>query len=305
MEKFKEILNSEHAGFTGYTHWLIATMLFFIMWLIPLEISKEYVQAISSNKIFTIMIFFVIGGASLLPDLDSSPLEEGGSTAVYQLGFLGNSLSILCITISGIIYTLFHTKYDNKPKSQHRMLFHTLFLPLLFLIYTKYKIPDSLESTLWSNKDLIIRNKILDVTYLPMLLIIFLGSISVYLGGTMIIYKILKIFGKHRYTQFVCLAMFVFSVIYMLNMPYQQLKLVGVSISLGYIFHVLADVFSKGSSPILFPIPIIIKSHITLWHKPYLLGNSDFAITTGSIVNTILNFVLMGVDLTLGYFLFI
>lgn len=97
----------------------------------------------------------------------------------------------------------------------------------------------------------------------------------------------------------------ILSTIAMLNMPYTQLRLVIVAIGLGYIFHLFADLPSKGSIPLFFPIPTLVNGHWVLWRKPYLLGNSNFAITTGGTLNIILNFVMMGADILLAYILFI
>lgn len=297
----RKILKEEHAGFSGITHWLIAIMFFFLMWFIPLNISQNYIAAINENILFFIIIFFIIGGASLLPDLDSCPLQEGGSTAVYQLGILGYSLSILAITISGITYTIFHTKYDQKPKSQHRMLFHTPLIPILIFIYTYFflEIPEGLN---------IIENiqkvGFADSNNYSILILIFFAGISVYLGASMLIYKILKLFKKQKYTQFLCLALMTISIIYMLFMKCESLKLIGIAISLGYLFHIIADFFSKGSAPLFFPIPVPYKlsklTKVQFWKKPAF----PLALTTGGIGNIILNFIVTGVDIFLAWLLF-
>lgn len=301
MDAFNDIkatLMEEHFGFSGITHWLIAIFLFFCMWLMPIPFAQDYISAITQSKIFAIIIFFVIGGASLLPDLDSSPLQEGGSTAVYQLGFLGNLLSVVAITISGVVYSILHTKYDDKPKSQHRMLFHAPIIPILLYLWVIICIP-STSDRLMDHRDL---------EHFSMFVLVFFAGASVYLGASMIIYKILKLIGRQSTTQFICLVIMIFSIWNFLTMPYSQLKLVGIAIALGYIFHIIADCFSKGSAPIFFPIPTpvggLMSKKFKLWRKPYLLGNSNFAITTGGTINIILNFVMFGVDIFFAYFLF-
>ena len=143
MKSIKELLKYEHAGFSGVTHWLIAICLFFLMWLAPISLSQQYINAISANRLFAFLVFLIIGGASLLPDLDSSPLQQGGSTAVYQLGFLGQFLSLGCITISGVVWSVLHTKNDKKPPSQHRMLFHSPFIALMIFLINQFGYPDS------------------------------------------------------------------------------------------------------------------------------------------------------------------
>lgn len=290
----KNKIKEEHAGFSGITHWLIAIFLFFLMWLIPWAISRDYIIFISSNIIYAVLVFFVIGGASLLPDLDSSPLQEGGSTAVYQLGLLGQGLSILAITISGVIYSLFHTRYDEKPKSQHRMLFHTFLIPAMIFLFSIYLMPNSNDQ---------LKNN-LNIDSVIMFVSVFFAGISVYLGGSMLFYKILSLVGMQSKTQILSLICMAASVIYMAYMPYRELRMIGIAIALGYTFHILGDLITKGSSPIFFPIPTFKNRHMIMWRKPYLFGGT-FAITTGGIINIILNFVLMGSNVFLAWYIFI
>lgn len=294
MKKLKCVLMENHAGFSGITHWLIAIFLFFCMWLIPWSISKDYITFISSNVIYAILIFFVIGGASLIPDLDSSPLQEGGSTAVYQLGLLGQGLSILAITISGVVYSLFHTRYDEKPKSQHRMLFHSFIIPVLIFLYSLYLIPDTNEKL----------KNYMTFESTNMFVTVFVAGISVYLGGSILFYKLLSIFGAQSKTQILSLSCMGASIGYMFFMPYSDLRMIGIAIALGYFFHILGDLLTKGSSPIFFPIPTFKNKHLIFWRKPYLFGSS-FAITTGGVINTVLNFVLFGTNAFLIWFIFI
>lgn len=309
MKKIKNVLNEEHAGFLGMTHWLISMFLFFCLWLLPIEYARDYINAINSNKLFFFLIIFIIGGASLVPDLDSSPVQEGGSTAVYQLGFLGYLLSIAFITISGVIYSLFHTRYDAKPPSQHRMLFHAPIVPISIYVYTLY-LSNKLEKFGYSNIMEMIKeeNSSILFEYTGLLVILFFCGVSVYLGANMLLYKLLEIFKQQKYTQFIYLGIMVISIIYMLFMPIEQLELIFFSFSLGYLFHIFADVFSEGSCPLFFPIPLPYKGlnfkKLQLWRKPYFIS-SKFAITTGGALNTILNFVMMGLNFVLIWILFV
>lgn len=295
---FKELLLSKHLGFAGVTHWLIAILFFFLLWLIPTDISQQYISSISDKGyLFLFIIFLCIGGASLLPDLDSSPLQEGGSTAVYQLGVLGYLLSILFITISGVFYSVLHTKYDQKPKSQHRMLFHSPIVPIALFIYIHFFFTTSQNSI----SDMLKANELI----YPCLMILFLSAISIYLGSSMLFYRIFKILKKQKYNQFTCLGMMILGTIYIATMPIEYIKLIGVSIALGYLFHIIGDMFSKGSSPLFFPIPVPAKltkiKQLQFWKKPFV----PFAIETGGIANTILTFILGGMDLFLLWYIFI
>lgn len=292
---FKEELLKEHSGFQGLTHWLIAVLLFFLMWLIPWSFANNYIDAINDSALFALIIFFVIGGAAILADLDSSPLQGGGSAAIYQLGFLGDILSLMCITVSAVVYSIVHTRYDDKPKSQHRMLFHAPIIPIAIYIYVRIFIPSN-DSKLWSN---------IGIETAGIAFIVFLAGVSVYLGANMLMYKLLKLIGKQYYTSKVCMFIMVSSVLYMLNMPYSQLKLVGTAVALGYMFHILSDLLTEGSVPLFFPIPIPNKKgHLRFWWKPYILGYR-LAITTGGVFNIILNFALFGINIFLAWFIFL
>jgi hypothetical protein len=290
---------SEHAGFSGFTHWLIALMLFFLIWLTPIAMAQSYVSAIMQSWIFAFMVFLVIGGASLLPDLDSSPLQEGGSTAVYQLGFLGQGLSIVAVVISGVIWNIMHTKHDEKPPSQHRMFFHAPFVAVVIFAFNWFAYPSSNASPAsmgWTSVPASVYT------------MIFLGAISVYLGASMFFYKVLSLLRRQRSTQIFCWLFLVLSIWSMWRMPLSQLKLIGTAISLGYLFHIIGDLLTKGSAPLFFPIPTPVKTRrgigFRMWWKPYLFGGK-FAITTGGTVNIILNFILTGVNLFLVWFIFI
>jgi hypothetical protein len=290
-----KILAEEHDGFSGFTHWLIAICLFFCMWLIPWEFSLSFIHALHGNIIFTILIFFVIGGASLLADLDSSPLQGGGSTAVYQLGFLGQFLSIIAITISGVVWQVLHTKYDDKPESQHRLLWHAAVVPVCIYLWVYFCIPDS--NSIHMSDQLSLKN-----TGLCMLF--FFTGVSVYLGANMLLYKLLRLVGRQHASQFVCFILLLLSMWYMYGMTMHQVRLVGFAVAFGYLFHILADLITKGSAPVFFPIPVPKNGHLQLWRKPYILGY-NLAITTGGAVNTILNFAFVIVDLGLFYILFV
>lgn len=290
-----DLLKEEHKAFSGITHVLIATFLFLCMWMIPWQFATDYISAINENKSFALLIFLIIAGSSLLPDLDSSPLQEGGSTAVYQLGVLGYALSIVAITLSQIVWSLSHTRYDEKPKSQHRMLWHSLVIPLLIYLYVKFAMPSG-GSRLWDHRD--------NIEYYSMFILLFFASISVYLGSSIFLYRIFKLANKQSKTQFACLTIMVGSIIYMLFTDYSNLVLIGEAISLGYAFHIFGDLLTKGSSPVLFPIPTRKNGHLIMWRKPYILGHT-LAITTGGALNIILNFVLMGVNFMLVWVIFI
>lgn len=294
----KKILIEEHAGFSGLTHWLIATLLFLLMWLAPIAFSKSYISAITQNWVFAFNIFLIIGGSALLADFDSSPLQQGGSFAIYQLGIFGQAISLVSITISSVVWNVVHTRYDEKPPSQHRMLFHTPFIAVCIFLMNWFSYPSSSKTAASFGFKSVPTS---------VYAIIILGAISVYLGASIFFYKVLSLFRKQKHTQIFCLLFMCFSIWSMWTMPLKSLKLIGTAISLGYLFHIIGDVPTKGSAPLFFPIPTPVKTskgiRFRFWWKPNILGK--FSITTGGAVNIILNFVLIGVNLFLSWHLFI
>lgn len=294
----RSLLTSEHAGFSGLTHWLIAVLLFLCLWMLPTAWSQEFVASITTSGMFAFIIFMVVGGASLLPDLDSSPLQEGGSTAVYQLGVLGGVLSMVAIVISGTVWSVMHTKYDERPPSQHRMLFHAPICAVIIFTFNMFAYPAS--STTPSS---------LGASGIPVSVwtIMVTACICIYLGGSIFFYKVLSLLGKQSMTQFFCLGFMVFGFFMMWGMEFSRLKLIGSAIALGYLFHILGDIITKGSAPFFFPIPTPTKTRKgigwRLWWKPYPF-DGRFHITTGGTLNIVLNFVLTAADIMLAWALF-
>lgn len=284
-------MDEYYNGFSGVTHWLLSLFFFFIMWLIPVPAMKYYIGLISENIVFVMWIMLMIGGAAMLNDLDSSPIQEGGSTAIYQLGVLGYGLSVLCVIISGVIYSVCHTKADDKPKSQHRMFFHTLIPAIILVGYTLLLPRDA--------------GNFLETKNFGVLPVVFFAALSCYLGSQMLFYRLFKLFGKQKYTQFVSLVVLVGSLGYMLTCDLNHIIIISYTVALGYVFHILGDLMTQGGAPVLFPIPLPLGNggKIQLWHKFKILG--PLSIVTGGAVNIILNFVLMIADVALYVYIFI
>jgi hypothetical protein len=85
-------------------------------------------------------------------------------------------------------------------------------------------------------------------------------------------------------------------------MPFSSLDLICKSIAVGYVYHIIGDLITKGGIPI-FPIPWHSRGGWQLWHH-ITLPNFKLAIETGGTINTILNYVMIVVDITLAYIIF-
>lgn len=288
-------LKSKRKGFSGVTHMLIALCLFMIILLIPIDLFKDYVTKLKSNIIFMVVAFTIIAGASLLPDLDNHE-----STAGYQLGFVGSIMKLFMTITSSIIFTLYRLKNDKEPVSMHRMFWHTPFSAMIFILLFLF-IPKSNQVfgdmiiKAFKNKNLI--EFVFEFTT-PMLCL-FLGFVSSLLGSNMLLYWPLKLFHVDRRTKSLIHKIIpILILIFSFNLTLNELRYIGITIGLGYMFHIIGDLFSQGSVPIIWPIPIKGQAY---W-KPWILG--PFQIRTGGIVNMILNYGLLVVNFILFYVIF-
>lgn len=293
MKNFKSFIK-DYRGFSGITHWLFGICAFFGLWLLPIDFSKNYVIYITQSILFAFTTFLTVSGSVMFPDLDSNPIQEGGSFALYQLGLIGHAISIFMITVSGVVYTILHTSVDEKPQSQHRMLFHAPSVPISFFIivyFSKFG-NGSISSRGWNDTPVMIY------------IIVFLAAICVYLGAAMLFYKALSIFHQENKTQFLNIVCTAVSIYMMYNMDFDRIKMLGYAVSFGYLVHVISDLFSQGSIPLFFPLPMPVSFKnwkLQIWKKPRI----PFAIETGGAINTILNFILTIIAGGLFYKIFI
>lgn len=278
----KKKLNTKKKGFSGITHCLISLLIFEIIWLIPLF--SFLVQPIKDAKIW-IKIFYwgIVIGAALLPDLDNNI-----SSAGYTLGIIGKLFHTFMVSSSSLIYTLIRTKKD-QTKTQHRMFWHTpLSCGLLYLYcwYVCKKLPDQTILELIKSKTLppfgVMVNMIFLYVIVSCSFILFLSKLGYNLSkfiknGARIVTKIIS-------TGFFIYLIFAGHKNFMLQMCQ--------AVCLGTLFHNIGDLFSKGSIPLIFPIPI--KGQF--WFKPRF----PFQIETNGAANRILDIILWIVDITLG-----
>lgn len=286
-----KILNSKIKGFSGITHILLALTFFFIMMLIPIDIMKEFVRLSKGDIKYFLSFMIVISGAALLPDLDNDE-----STAGYQLGIIGAIIRVFMKTTAYIVFSLYNLKNDKKPVSMHRLLWHAPIIPILSIVYFTVFMPvsnlsyKSLLTSAFYNKtmiDFVINNTSTTI-------VVIAAYISCKLGSNVLLYwpmKILPIGYRTRSLINTIIPMLV--MIFIVTIPITQLKYIGIAVALGYLFHILGDMVSQGSVPIHWPIPWSGRA----WNKPAILG--PFQIATGGIVNTLLNFVLLGFNIIL------
>lgn len=287
----KNILNKEQRGFNGKTHILIACFLFQIIWILPMFQPK--VQEIKNLGIICIVLFWgIVIGSALLPDLDNDI-----STAKFVLGILGKIISVFMVATSSMIYTVLHKREDKVPNSQHRMFWHSPFSCLLLFIIIKFFIPDS-NSTVFQIVKYTIDNKQLPIqitSFIYTLATFMLVICSLYLFYNQIFYNLGKLFMKRLWNTMRTICILLSTVYIGYKMPISFLKFIGFALALGCLFHIIGDLFSLGSIPIIFPIPFKKK----FWWKPYL----PFQLNTGGIANSILDLLMAILVACMFYFM--
>lgn len=286
-----KVLNRKVKGFSGVTHLLLALTLFFLLFLIPIGSLVDFVGLAKSDIKYFLVVMIIIGGASLLPDLDNDE-----STAGYQLGFIGVVIKTVMKTIAYIIYSFYHLKNDREPKSMHRLFWHTPFVAFLIILYFMFLFPTGKESfvdmitKLFEDKDI----SLFLINNTSVFILIVVSYACTLLGSNVLLYWPLKLLPiSYKIKSLINNIVPIVVMVVVCMMPLDQLRFIGLSIGLGYLFHILGDLISQGSVPVHWPIPYKGKA----WNTPWILG--PFQIKTGGIVNTILNFVLIGVNVVL------
>lgn len=298
----RDLLFSEHYGFMGKTHWLMSTAMFIGLWHMPHWVPligpylSKYLVEINSSYIFLVLIFAVMGGASLIPDLDSSKMEGGNSTAGEKLGFLGSLISLGLVSMAHVVWSVLHLPGDEKPKSGHRLIWHAGIVPSFILFWMLLTFPNTNQTV---SRTLNLHNLAFNIS---LTFAVVLLSVSVYIGINQLLYRLLSLVGYGRYVQIGGWIGFSSSLFAFYTMPFSQMRLLGITFAIGYLFHVIEDVFSKGGVPLLFPIPIPEDSKMKMWFKHYIPYN--IAVETGGVINTILDYIFWFVDGVLIYITF-
>lgn len=275
-------------GFMGKTHALLSVMLMCICMLIPLEFFKNTFWLLKDNILFFMVGMIVLVGGALLPDLDNSQ-SSAGST----LGPLGSICTIFMQSISSIIWTLYHSRSDRPPINQHRYLWHTPFIGISFIALFWFLIPvedTTLINAMQHTSD--ITTFVQENTIILFLIIILF--MAVLCGSNMVISKIIKFFKLPKLLNYILPTLVIFY-IFMIN--YSQLRILGICVSFGYLFHILEDFFADTGCPLLWPIPIRRQ----VWHR------CSFIITcqTGGLINTILDIIILAIDIGLIALIFL
>lgn len=281
-------LKKERFGFSGTNHVLIAIALFELFWIFGIYIKLFPIFTTPLQVAFS---FFIVCGAALLPDMDLTK-SEGAGVAAYKLGFLGTMLSSTMVIISSLMTSIFHTKKDVKPFTQHRFFWHTLLIPIIIFLLIRFCVPDT-GITIWSA----IQEKTLP--NLAIIIVVIACGFIMYLGASIVLEKVARYvpFLSKKTARIIIWALSVGILIYSSTCSYAEIKAFGYCIALGYLFHLVGDNFADSGIPLLFPIDRIVRGKY--WGRINLLG--PLSVKTGSLVESMLKLVFLAVDLVLGY----
>lgn len=268
-------------GFMGKTHALLSVMFLCICLLVPVNIFKETIWLLKDNILFFIVGIIVLVGGALLPDLDNCA-SSAGST----LGFMGNIVTIFMQSTSSIIWTLTHTRRERMPMTFHRYFWHTLVASGGILSLFWFCIPNS-DTTIFSE----IKNTSISeffqnrITLLVLMLLVFMAVLC---GSNMVLWRIIKFFNLPNIISYI-LPLLV--LIYTFTLDFSHLRIIGICIGLGYLFHCLEDFWADSGVPLLWPIPI--TGHC--WFKCRFI----VTVTTGGLINTIIDICALAIDIIL------
>lgn len=271
-------------GFMGRTHSLLSLMIFFICVLFPLYPVQSIVSNFTGNALLFIISMVVLSGGALLPDCDNYE-----NSVKYSVGPLGSIFTIFMKSTSAVMWNIYHFKGDMKPENQHRYLWHTppIGIGLILLFYFgipngEYSIFTNISSSIKTGQlgEFIKQNTIIT-------LFLILCFMSILVGTNAIIRLANKIVPIPFFVKYI---LPVLSIVYVMTTNYSNIRVLGVCLGAGYLFHCLEDFFADSGIPIFWPIPKFWGSQKKVWWRPKI----PFRVTTGGIVNTVVD-ILAGV----------
>ncbi len=290
--KIKDILNKKLKGFMGRTHALLSLAILCAFMLIPVEFFELTFWKLKENWLLAIVGVVVFCGGALFPDLDAD-----NSSAGATLGPLGSLFTTFMKSTSAIVWNLYHFKKDKKPNSQHRFLWHApiIWVGLGLAFYFglnggEYNIFTNLMNSFKTDSFLYFLR-----TNAILFLFIILMFMAVLVGSSMIINNLLKI--RISYLKYILPTLVL---VFIFTTSYTNLRVLGVCFATGAVLHCIEDAFCDTGVPsLIFPIPQFWRGRV--WGRIRLL---PITVTTGSLINTIIDFMATGLIIVLMIFIF-
>lgn len=262
--------------------------------LIPLEPLQKTFWVLKDNVLLYIVALVTLVGGALLPDLDNSV-----SKAQSTLGPLGSIFTTFMQSTSSIVWTVYHFKGDRKPSNQHRYLWHTPLVGIGLILLFYFGLPSG-NYTIFTNIKNSIETKQLGYffqTNAILFLFIILSFMTALVGSNIILSKIYKLI---KFPKIINYIFPVAVMVYIFIADYSQLRILGIMLGSGYLFHIIEDAFCDTGVPLLFPIPIFWKKQAWTKIKVPLLN-----VKTGGLANNIIDFIALFIAIGLMVFVFI
>lgn len=286
-------MNKRLKGWMGRTHALLSVILMMLCMLIPLEPFQKTFWVLKDNILLFIAGLVILVGGALLPDLDNFT-SKAGST----LGAFGSIFTVFMQSTSSIIWTVYHLKGDRKPPSQHRYFWHTPIVGIGLIALFYFGLPVG-NYTIITNIQTCIQTKQIGYfiqTNATLLIFMLLAFMATFIGSSMVLARLKKIIPVPYIVNYIFP---VAVLVYIFTANYSDLKILGVCLGSGYLFHIIEDFFADTGVPLIFPIPAFWAKKV--WWRVHF----PFAAKTGGLANTIIDFVAFFLMVGLIIFVFV
>lgn len=270
-------------GFMGKTHVLLSVMLFCLCMLIPVDFFQETIGIMKNEALFFIVGIVVLAGGALLPDLDNAQSSAGAT-----LGPVGSICTTFMQTISSILWNLLHGKGDKPPQTQHRYFWHTLVAGASIFCLFFFGMPKGEQTLVSSYKETKEITTWLQNNVAVLVLFIFV-FVAILVGSDKVFSFFIKKFSLPKILSYILPTA---CVVYTVFLNFTHLRILGLCIGMGYAFHCIEDCFADSGVPLFWPIPIGRQ----MWHRIRFI---PVTIKTGGLTNTILDIVILVIDIIL------
>lgn len=229
-------------GFMGPTHALSAVAIALLLTWAASDFMFGKVLGTSDANVY-IAALLIITGAALMPDLDAVR-----STSISTLGFIGVGLSKAMRAFSKLVQATVRSKYDDVNADPHRGFWHTAVSAFLAgLLFTSLA---SIDVRLFT-----IKGKDISIATFTVLFMLFLST-------QLILASLLKPFNnkmkrKGLYGKLITVGGGVLvAATLTMSLPDISYSWIGGAVTLGWMLHILGDMFTVAGVPVLWPIKI-------------------------------------------------
>lgn len=240
MNKIKNRIKS-NAALMGTTHVASAISVFFFM----VAMFPEFIYGqLGTEDIFIVIAsLIIVGGATLLPDLDNTK-----SSAISSLGIVGVGLSKAMRAFAVVVYQISRTRYDDDNANPHRRFWHTLVSVILLFLAVFASVSIKTKILIFNNE--------YTVGFLFACMWLFVCS---RLFLTTFFKKSNDRFKRQGMTgSFISLIISILITVglVLFTEHSESYRWIAFSMSAGYLIHILGDTLTTSGTPLLWPIKI-------------------------------------------------